>query len=87
MKRALYDADAATLAPTLPTVPTLDSTAAPWRPEKPVSADDVTTVKKARVAVLRDAARRANAYGGAPSPCGAAASPMLPCRPAPTPRR
>ena len=65
MKRAIYDADAASLAPTLPAAPVLGSTAAPWRGEKPVSADDVASVKTARVKILREAARRANAYGEA----------------------
>lgn len=63
MKRAFYDEDVATLV--LPDLPVLGSTVAPWRPEKPVSAEDVQTVQQARVKLLRESARRANAYGKA----------------------
>ncbi len=63
LKRTLYDADVATIS--LPTLPTLGSTAAPWNTQRPVSQDDIDRVKEARVRVLQDAARRANAYGGA----------------------
>lgn len=60
MAKTIYDADVATL--TLPTTPTLNSTAAPWRAEKPVSQADVDAVKAARLELLQDAARRATAY-------------------------
>lgn len=63
LAKALYDADVATLS--LPTVPTLGSTAAPYRVERPVSADDVASVKAGRLTTLQEAARRANAYGAA----------------------
>lgn len=63
MKLELYDADKATL--TLPTLPTVGSTSAPYRAERACTADDRAKVQAARVTLLRDAARRANAYGGA----------------------
>jgi hypothetical protein len=60
---ALYTADAATRS--LPTLPTLGSTAAPFRPERPVNADDVAQIETARFAALGEACRLANAYAGA----------------------
>lgn len=68
--RALYDADYASLAALdppygLPEVPTLGSTDPPWSTSVPVSANDVSMVQAARVAILRDVARRANAYASA----------------------
>lgn len=63
MALAIYDADFATL--TLPPVPTLGSTTAPWNSTFPVSASDVAAAKKARLGVLKERARQANAYASA----------------------
>jgi len=60
MALALYNADAATIV--LPALPILNSTAAPWRVERPVSQADIDAVKAGRVATLQEAARRATAY-------------------------
>lgn len=67
--RTLYDADYATLValdpPVLPEVPSLNSTDAPWSLEVPVTQDDIDAIKEARRKVLREVARRANAYASA----------------------
>jgi len=60
MARAIYDADIATLA--LPVVPILGNTDPPWRVERPVNAADIAQVQAARLLMLSEAARRANAY-------------------------
>lgn len=62
LKLELYNADKATL--TLPVLPTVGSTTPPYRAERPCTADDRAKVQAARLVILRDAARRANAYGG-----------------------
>lgn len=56
----LYEADIGTIV--LPVLPALGSTAAPYRVERPVMASDVAQTQAARLALLREAARRANAY-------------------------
>lgn len=61
MARALYDADVATME-ALPTVPSLGATSAPWSAFVPVTQADIDTVTAARLATLREAARRATAY-------------------------
>ena len=63
LKLALYQADVATL--TLPPLPALGATSAPFTAQRPCSAEDQGFVRTGRVAMLRDVARRANAYGGA----------------------
>lgn len=63
MARALYDADAATL--TLPAIPALASTAQPFTTAYPCNEGNRQMVKDARLVMLRDAARRANAYAAA----------------------
>lgn len=61
MKRAIFDADVA--SSTYPTVPTPGSTSPPFRTERPANSDDVAIVVAARVAQLREQARKANAMG------------------------
>lgn len=58
---ALYESDILTIV--LNPVPTLGDTTGFFNPQRPCNEDDVAQAKAARLAVLRDAARRANAYG------------------------
>lgn len=63
LARELYDADAATLV--LPSLPTLGQNTAPYTAKRPCSQADINEVKTARVQLLQEAARRANAYASA----------------------
>jgi hypothetical protein len=63
LAKALYDADVATLS--LPSLPVVGQTSAPFAAGRPCTQADVDVVKAARLALLNDAARRANAYGTA----------------------
>jgi hypothetical protein len=58
---ALFESDLLTLE--LNIVPTLGDTTGFFNVQRPCNADDVAQAKAARLATLRDAARRANAYG------------------------
>ncbi len=60
---ALYDADVATL--TLPALPVVDDEDPPFHPSRPATATDVDVVQAARLQLLNEAARRANAYASA----------------------
>ncbi|HEX2879109.1 MAG TPA: hypothetical protein VHO25_06195 [Polyangiaceae bacterium] len=60
LSKVIYDEDAATLA--LPVVPTLGATAQPYTVARPVQESDRTIIQNARVSVLQDLARKANAY-------------------------
>ena len=60
---AVYDADAASV--TLPSLPVLGAASAPYSAQRPVGQTDVDAAKKGRLLVLRELARRANAYASA----------------------
>lgn len=63
LARELYDADAATMP--LPTVPGLGVTTSPFTVARPSNTSDQNAIKAARLVILRDLARRANAYATA----------------------
>lgn len=60
---ALYEADTATME--VPEVPEVGSTERPYRAERPATKLDAELVRTGRGRVLREAARRANAYAEA----------------------
>lgn len=67
LAEALYLADAAsmTLAGMLPAVPAVGSTAFPYSLASPVTTEIAANYKKARLALLRESARRATAQATA----------------------
>lgn len=59
LAKMLYDANVATIS--LPTLPILGDTTPPYRVGRAVNSTDINIIKAARLAILNEVARQANA--------------------------